>query len=135
MKKFDNFVSNLAVLSTARQQDLSNEFILSGIADKFALQFELSWKLLKSLLQYEGDPLGSTGSPREILKGSYRCFGFVDEELWLSMLRDRNTLERSYDQEELRRIIDLILDRYIPAFEALRVSIEERYGEDLDTLS
>ena len=61
MKKFDNFCANLDVLARAPQQDLSNEFVQSGVIDKFALQFELSWKLLKALLQYEGDPLGSTG--------------------------------------------------------------------------
>lgn len=34
MKKFDNYVSNLRVLSTAKYEDLQNEFIVSGIIDK-----------------------------------------------------------------------------------------------------
>lgn len=103
MKKYDNFCSNLSVLSRAEEQDLTNEFIQSGIIDKFALQFELSWKLLEALLQYEGDPLGSTGSPREVLKGAYRCYDFIDEDLWLDMLHDRNVIEHTYDAEELSR--------------------------------
>ena len=35
MKKFDNFISNLNILSKAQNEDLTNEFIISGIIDKF----------------------------------------------------------------------------------------------------
>ena len=51
MKKYDNYVSNLDVLKRADEQKLDNEFIISGIKDKFCLQFELSWKLLRRLAQ------------------------------------------------------------------------------------
>ena len=54
MKKFDNYSSNLAVLCKAGEEDLNNEFIISGIIDKFFVQFELGWKVLKELLRYEG---------------------------------------------------------------------------------
>ena len=35
MKKFDSYKSNLTVLSQAHNEDLENEFIISGIIDKF----------------------------------------------------------------------------------------------------
>ena len=54
MKKFDNFSSNLEILQKAEHENLENEFIISGIIDKFFIQFELSWKVLKELLRYEG---------------------------------------------------------------------------------
>ena len=50
MKKFDNYVSNLRVLERADKEMLDNEFIIRGIIDKFCIQFELGWKLLKELL-------------------------------------------------------------------------------------
>lgn len=53
MKKFDNYRKNLDVLRRSDQQDLNNEFIISGIIDKFSIQFELGWKVLKELLTYE----------------------------------------------------------------------------------
>lgn len=53
-KKFDHFKSNLNVLALADQEDLTNEFIIGGIIDKFFIQFELGWKVLKELLSYEG---------------------------------------------------------------------------------
>lgn len=68
MKKFDNYRKNLDVLRLSDRQDLSNEFIISGIIDKFSIQFELGWKVLKELLIYEGIDAAKTGSPREIIK-------------------------------------------------------------------
>lgn len=42
MKKYDSYVAQLAVLQRAKDEDLSNEFVMSGVANKFALQFELA---------------------------------------------------------------------------------------------
>lgn len=41
MKKYDNFKSHLQILNQAEKQDLTNEFIISGVIDKFFIQFEL----------------------------------------------------------------------------------------------
>ena len=49
MKKYDNYASNLRVLERADREALDNEFIISGIIDKFSIQFELGWKMLKEL--------------------------------------------------------------------------------------
>lgn len=65
MKKYENYVSALNSLRKAPEQDLGNDFIQSGIIDKFGLQFELGWKLFKALLAYEGDPVSASGSPRD----------------------------------------------------------------------
>ena len=70
MRKYENFASALKTLSTASSQDLENEFVQSGVIDKFSLQFELGWKLLKELLAYEGDRTAATGSPRDIIKAA-----------------------------------------------------------------
>ncbi len=66
MKKFENFKKNLRVLRLSKDQDLTNEFIVGGIIDKFYIQFELSWKVLKELLILEGVAEAKTGSPRDI---------------------------------------------------------------------
>ena len=68
MEKFEIFSSNLEVLKKAKYEDLDNEFIISGIIDKFFIQFELSWKVLKELLRYEEKSIANSGSPREIIK-------------------------------------------------------------------
>lgn len=126
MKKFENYCSNLNVLSRAGQEDLTNEFIIGGIIDKFHIQFELGWKVLKELLKYEGRQEGNTGSPREILKAAYTIYGFIDENIWISMLKSRNSMTYIYDGAEAFKLVQIILDQYIPEFIRLRDAIQEQ---------
>ena len=119
------------MLKHADEQKLDNAFILCGIKDKFCLQFELGWKLLKELLTYEGRAEAATGSPREIIKAAYAVYDFMDETVWLDMLRDRNLSTHIYDGEEVRRLAGRVIDRYIPAFERMRDAVQTRYADVL----
>ena len=134
MKKFNNYVSSLEVLGRAHEQDLENEFIISGIIDKFFLQFELGWKTLKDLLAYEGVDVAKSGSPRDIVKAAFRYYQSLDEDTWLSMLAQRNNMAHVYDQAAAKELMEKILKDYIPAFCALEKELRDKYGETLDTL-
>ena len=127
MKKYDNFHSHLQVLKKAHKEDLSNEFIISGIINKFFIQFELGWKILKELLIYEGNSQGLSGSPREIIKSAYYCFDFIDEEIWLKMLRDRNDCTHIYNQVMANELVNKIINDYIPQFEKTDEMIWNNY--------
>ena len=127
MKKFDNYVSNLEILRKADSENLENEFIISGIIDKFFIQFELSWKVLKELLRYEGKSAAGSGSPREILKAAYELYDFIDEDIWLEMLKSRNDMTHIYDGEAAKRLVNSILHRYIPEYIKLRDRIFDKY--------
>lgn len=130
MRRYKSYASALDTLRQAPQQDLTNDFVMSGIVDKFRLQFELGWKLMKKLLEYEGESVASSGSPRDILKTSFQTFGFLDEGAWLSMLRDRNTSTHIYDGLAARELATRIIGDYIPEFEHLRSGLVTRYGEE-----
>ena len=134
MKKFDNFVSHIDVLAKAKDEDLENEFIISGIIDKFSIQFELGWKVLKELLKYEGRSVANTGSPREIMKAAYSVYDFIDEEIWLSMLKSRNDMTHIYDGEAAKRLVHTILNSYIPAFLKMKDGILGYYQDVLDEI-
>lgn len=131
MQRFENYCLNLEVLSRAEQEDLANEFIVSGIIYKFFIQFELSWKVLKELMRYEGRSIINTESPREIIKAAYAVYDFLEEEPWLSMLRVRNDRPDLYDAEAAKAMLEKILKSYIPAFLRLKEGIEEYYGETI----
>ena len=131
MKKFDNYVSNLGILKKAEHEDLENEFIVSGIIDKFSVQFELSWKVLKESLRYEGKSAAGSGSPREILKAAYELYDFIDEDIWLEMLKSKNDKTHIYDGEAAKRLVNRILYSNIPEFIKLRDNILEAYEDVL----
>lgn len=134
MKKYDNFSSNLEVLKRAEHENLNNEFIISGIIDKFFIQFELSWKLLKELLRYEGRSIAGSGSPREILKAAYSVYEFLDEDIWLSMLKSRNDMTHIYNGQAAKQMVDIIIREYIPAFEKLQEEILKSYKDILNEI-
>ena len=134
MEKFEIFSSNLEVLKKAKYEDLDNEFIISGIIDKFFIQFELSWKVLKELLRYEGKSIANPGSPREIIKASYAIYDYLDEKIWLEMLRARNDMTHIYNGEAAKQMVSLILERYIPAFAVMEERFRKDYGEILKDL-
>lgn len=134
MKKFENYVSHLQVLRRADKEALDNEFIISGIIDKFSIQFELGWKILKELLAYEGSQTSATGSPRSIIKEAYRIYPFFDGEIWLNMLKDRNDMSHIYDENAAKNLVKQILEKYIPQFIKLEEEIKARYGDLLKTM-
>ncbi|MDO4437795.1 MAG: HI0074 family nucleotidyltransferase substrate-binding subunit [Coriobacteriaceae bacterium] len=129
MKKYDNFASALEALSRSDQQDLENEFVQGGIIAKFSLQFELSWKLMKEILRYEGDRVAATGSPREVIKAAYQYFDCMDEQTWLQMLRDRNDTTHIYDADLAERLVKTIIDGYIPEFLRFDAEVRRRYAD------
>lgn len=131
MKKFDQYSRHLQVLCRAEQEDITNEFIISGIIDKFYIQFELGWKVLKELLRYEGANQAATGSPREIIKTAYAYFDFIEENIWLEMLRDRNDTTHIYNEEAAQKLVEKILHRYIAVFVTLEQHIRERYENEV----
>lgn len=131
MKKFDQYSRHLQVLCRAERQDITNEFVVSGIIYKFYIQFEFGWKVLKELLRYEGANQAATGSPREIIKTAYAYFDFIEENIWLEMLRDRNDTTHIYNEEAAQKLVEKILHRYIAVFVTLEQHIRERYENEV----
>lgn len=129
--KYANYKTNLAVLEHAPEQDLENEFVQSGIIDKFAMQFELAWKLLKKVLQYEGRLEAAVSSPRGVIKVAYSSYDFIDEDVWLRMLNDRNAAEHVYDSKMAIRLVNDINDKYISVFKNLLSDLERIYPTDV----
>ena len=131
MKKFENYASNLRVLARADKEDLNNEFVISRVIDKFSVQFELGWKLLKELLAYEGSKASVTGSPRGIIKEAYAVYPFFDGDIWLDMLKDRNDMAHIYNGNAANDLVKRILEEYIPQFLKLEEELVRMYGDIL----
>ena len=71
----------------------------------------------------------ATGSPREILQLAYKI-GFInDAEVWLLMLKKRDTSVHIYNEDEVDEMIMLIRDSFIPAFIVLRDTLVKKLEE------
>jgi len=130
MKKIDNFRNCLEILAKADFTKADDDVIYrTGIVGQFNLTFELAWKAMHEVLRLHGVSGAETGSPREILQLAYQV-GFVsDEQVWLLILKKRNTSVHIYNEEEIDELIILIRDSFLPAFQSLERTLEEKAKE------
>lgn len=130
MKKLDNFSNCLTILEDADfKLAETNDIYRTGIIGQFNLTFELAWKALQEIMKMHGVEEASTGSPREILQLGYKI-GFVnDPEIWLLMLKKRNTSVHIYNEDEIDEMIILIRDSFIPAFKILNRTLIKKLEE------
>ncbi len=125
VKRFDAFTKSLAVLSRSNR-NFNDEIYRMGIIGQFHLTFELSWKALREFLLIHGVSEANSGSPREIIKSAYKFNFLSDENIWLDMLRRRNQTIHIYDENIAIELVNLILDKYLPAFINLRDELNKR---------
>ena len=130
MKKVDNFSNCLNVLKNADfELAYQNVIYRTGIIGQFNLTFELAWKALQAVLREHGVESSDTGSPREILQLGYK-FGFInDAELWLVMLKKRNTSVHIYSEDEVDEMLLLIKNSFISAFISLENTLKSKLSE------
>lgn len=121
MKKLDNFTNCLSILANADfKLAETNDIYRTGIIGQFNLTFELAWKALQEIMRLHSVEEATTGSPREILQLGYKI-GFInDSQVWLLMLKKRNTSVHIYNEDEVDEMIVLIHDSFIPAFTTLK---------------
>ncbi len=128
MKKYDNFCKSLENLKECKEiQEPYSNVELMGITGLFSLCFEMSWKLIKELLEYHGYFTQKTGSPRMILKTAFEWGMISSEELWMEILDTRNLLSHVYDEEKAESSIERIKTDFIPAFEELKREIDDKW--------
>ena len=130
MKKLENFINCLSILADADfKLAEKNDIYRTGIIGQFNLTFELAWKALQEIMRMHSVEGAATGSPREILQLGYKI-GFVnDSEVWLLMLKKRNTSVHIYNEDEIDEMIMLIRDSFIPAFIDLKDMLVKKLDE------
>ena len=130
MKKLDNFSNCLSILADADfTLAETNDIYRTGIIGQFNLTFELAWKALQEIMKMHGVEEASTGSPREILQLGYKIGFLNDPEIWLLMLKKRNTSVHIYNEDEIDELILLIRDSFIPAFKILKETLIKKLDE------
>lgn len=123
-QKFQNYVSALERLKEGINKfDGKNDLLRDGIIQRFEFTFELAWKALKTIFEDEG--LLGINSPKMVLKEAYLAELIKDEELWLSMLNDRNSTSHIYSANMSIEICNNIISNYIKPFEDLKEQIRK----------
>ena len=128
MKRFEERKQDLA-RATERLKEALNEketeIAIDGTLHRFEFTFELAWKTMKDLMEYNVI-IESTGSPREVLKNAFQNGIIEDGETWINMMLARNSLSHLYDEETSRKIYKDIKEKYIVLIEKLNEVLEKQ---------
>lgn len=99
------------------------ELEIDGVIQRFEFTFELLWKTLKLYLKEMGI---KCYSPKECLKEAFRHGLFIEDQIFLNMLKDRNKTTHIYNEEDSRKIFDRIKSDYYPAIDKLIKELSNR---------
>lgn len=96
------------------------EFNQDASIQRFEFTFELSWKLIKSLVEFKGK---SCASPRDCIRLAADMEIINDPENWIAFLNDRNALSHTYKQEFAKQVYSR-LKNFLPLADQLVSSTE-----------
>ena len=128
MKRFEERKQDLAKATERLKEALKEretEIAIDGTLHRFEFTFELAWKTMKDLMEYNGI-IETTGSPREVLRTAFQNGLIEDGETWINMMLARNSLSHLYDEETSRKIYKDIKEKYIVLIEKLNETLEKQ---------
>ena len=118
-----NLERALARLEEALREPQTNSLAIDGTIQRFEFAIELTWKTLRRALLLEGI---ETKTPREALQEAFGAHWIDDEDVWLTMLRDRNETSHIYDEAKAREIYGRV-PRYFSAMTSALATLKERF--------
>ncbi|WGS65669.1 nucleotidyltransferase substrate binding protein [Marinitoga aeolica] len=110
-QRFQNFEKSYKLLKKYINMEDMDELDRAGIIQFFEMSFELSWKVLKDFLEYNGYLVKS---PREAIKLAFQLEFIDNGEHWLKALEDRNLTVHTYDENTAMEIVKKIKEIYLP---------------------
>lgn len=121
-ERLEDFKKALLKLEEALKEEES-EIVIDGVLHRFEFTFELAWKTMKDVLEYQGI-ITKLGSPREIIQIAFKQNLIDDGEVWIEIMLSRNSLAHIYDELTSRRIYNDIKEKYVKQFNNLREKLE-----------
>ena len=109
----------IALTKTLDEDDL----YLDATIQRFEFTFELAWKLMKAVLEYEG--IEAT-SPRSSIREAWKQHLIGDAEKWLDMQVKRNLSSHTYNEETAQDIYRHIKEDYIGLLQVLDQEVRSR---------
>ena len=96
---------------------------VDGTIQRFEFTFELSWKLLSRILNFQGV---EAKSPRSAIKEAFQLGLIKKGESWIDMLEDRNKTSHIYDEEVAFSIYQKIKNQHYGLFAQLLVEVQSQ---------
>lgn len=110
-EKYEDLKRAYKKLSESIELNVDNDIIIDGVIQRFEFTFELSWKLMKAFIEYEG--ILEVESPRTAIRAAFKSGLIKDGDEWINMMLDRNRTSHVYDEKTAHEIYDNIKNHHI----------------------
>lgn len=129
-QRFQNFQKALSQLEQAVNLRHTRELSSleeQGLIKAFEYTYELSWLTLRDFLKGKGksDLYGS----RDVFREAFSLEILEKGEVWMEMIKHRNSTSHTYDEEMAEDILKVIVQDYVPAFQQLNSFFVEKCDE------
>ena len=115
LKKEDYHHVFIRLQAALRKDADMDDMYLDATIQRFEFCFELAWKLMKAVLQYDGI---EANSPRSCIRESWKQGLIPDAQKWLVMMEKRNLSSHTYDENAAREIYREVKGQYVVLLEA-----------------
>lgn len=114
--RFEHYSKALKLLNNAVAMDFEkmDDLQKEGFVQRFEFTHELSWKLMKDYLNYQGN-FEINGS-RDAIREAFKVGLIQDGEVWMEMIKSRNLSSHTYEEATLRQILENVSQKYILEF-------------------
>ena len=113
--------------SALQKEPDADEIYLDATIHRFEFCFELAWKLMKAVLEYEGIEVSS---PRSSIREGWKAGLIADAETWLDMQEKRNLSTHTYNESTALEVYRLIKEKYVALLVAWDEEIQRSLAED-----
>lgn len=122
-EKLKDFQNAYDRLIEGLEMEKTSSIIIDGVIQRFEFTFELSWKLMKAYLEYQG--FEEAKSPRSTIRLAYQNGIIEDGDQWIDMMIDRNRTSHIYDEEQAKEIYSKIKEKHNHNFRNLKLYMEQ----------
>lgn len=124
--RFANLDKAFALLQRACALGDLSELERMGLIKSFEIAFELAWKTMKDLLEYEGVEVDS---PRKAIGSAFQAGLIADARPWLDALDSRNLMTYTDSEEAAAAAVAIIKNEFAPMLAQLIETLRARLSE------
>ena len=125
MTETTNFKATLHELQEFLALPIQNDRDVAGIIQAFEFTFEQSWKSIQKVAFTQGTTLGN---PKAAFMYAMQngWISTTQEELWISLLKDRNLTTHTYAKDFAQEVLGRIQNHYTDMFQSLLEALEKK---------
>lgn len=124
-QRFEHFVGAFEGLKEAHELFQNRELTRlenQGVIQAFEVTQELSWKVMKDFLEYQG--YGEIYGSKNAIRQAFNSNFIKNSEVWMDMIKSRNLMSHTYDETEMFEIIEKIFTEYISVFDEFKETMQ-----------